>query len=219
MDIIEEFRAGVTACLRSWSALSTAVDSGWGGGARESQAKADELRRTIFEIMDGSKCPPPNFDLLDLADNLAIYIEEEFSVTLEDGSERQVAEVLFRMYEGCCNGDPTLARQMVAHAESAVAYKSQFPVQLQSSELDDDDEDMVDSQNDPQNVPQLAVNPLTPSMIPADYNAQSLFGPAKNAPVSTGPSRQLGEAAPQKPADEMDDDGFAAVKPKTKRRN
>lgn len=66
-NAIEEFRAGVTACLRSWSALRTAVESGWGGGERESQGKADDLRKSIFDIMDGSQCPLPNFDEQDLA--------------------------------------------------------------------------------------------------------------------------------------------------------
>lgn len=66
-NAMEEFQAGVTACLRSWSALRTAVQSGWGGGERESQAKADDLRKNIFDIMDGSRCPIPNFDIQDLA--------------------------------------------------------------------------------------------------------------------------------------------------------
>lgn len=66
-DAMEEFRAGVTACLRSWSALRTAVESGWGGGERESQVKADTLRTNIFDIMNGSQCPLPNFDVQDLA--------------------------------------------------------------------------------------------------------------------------------------------------------
>jgi pre-rRNA-processing protein TSR2 len=223
MSAIEEFRAGVTACLRSWSAFRTAVESGWGGGARESQDKADELRRSIFQLMDGSKCPPPNFDIYDLADNLAIYIEEEFSVTLEDKSELQVAEAIFNMYEGCCNGDPTFARQMVAHAESAIGFNTQFPVQVQTTEHDDDDdEDMVDSQTQSQNTPQLALNPpVNSTVIPTDYNSQPLFGSAILMPVSTAPVRQLGDTAPEQPTNtpiEMDEDGFASVKPKGRRR-
>jgi pre-rRNA-processing protein TSR2 len=221
---MEEFRAGVTACLRSWSAFRTAVESGWGGGARECQEKADELRRSIFRIMDGSKCPLPNFDITDLADNLAIYVEEEFSVTLEDKSELQVAEAIFNMYEGCCNGDPTFARQMVAHADSAIGFNSQFPVQVQTTEHDDeDDEDMVDSQTQTQHTPQLALNPPVNSMvIPTDYNAQPLFGTAIPVHVSTAPVRQLGDTAPEQSMNtpiEMDDDGFASVKPKGRRRN
>lgn len=220
MSSIEEFRAGVTACLRSWSALRAAVESGWGGGERESQAKADELRRNILDIMDGSKCPIPNFELHDLADNLAIYLEEEFSVTLEDSSELQVAEAIFNMYDGCCKGDPTFARQMVAHAESAVGFNAQFPVQVQTTEHDED-EDMVDSaQNLTQNSSQVALNPAANSMAdPVQYNTQPLFGAARKVPVSTAPVRQLGESVPPEPAAEveMDEDGFAPVKSKGRR--
>jgi pre-rRNA-processing protein TSR2 len=66
-NAIEEFRGGVTACLRSWSALRTAVESGWGGGERESQTKADDLRNSILDIMDGSQNPIPHFEREDLA--------------------------------------------------------------------------------------------------------------------------------------------------------
>ena len=117
---MDDFRAGVTACLRSWSALRTAVESGWGGNVRESQNKAEELRRNIFDIMDGSKCPIPNFTVDDLQDNLAIYLEEEFSVTLEDNSEKQVAETIFTMYEQCCSGDVTFARHILSLADTAI---------------------------------------------------------------------------------------------------
>jgi pre-rRNA-processing protein TSR2 len=74
MSAIDEFRAGVTACLRSWSALRTAVESGWGGGEKQSQAKAEDLRQNIFNLLDGQKFPPSS-DATDLADNLAIYME------------------------------------------------------------------------------------------------------------------------------------------------
>ena len=208
---IEDFKAGVTACLRSWSALRTAVESGWGGGERESQAKADELRRSIFDIMNGSQYPIPNFDEQDLADNFAIYLEEEFSVTLEDDSEKQVAETIFRMYEQCSRGDTSLARQMVVQADNVVAFNAQFPVQIQSTEHDnDDDEDMVDT-------PDLVVANCAqiPSMeIPADYSSKPLFGDERTVPVPTGPVRQLGEKLESVQEVEMDDDGFAPVKPK-----
>ena len=110
INVMEEFRAGVTTTLRSWSALRAAVESGWGGV--ESQAKAEYLQDHIYQIMDG-KCFPPNMDIMDLEDDLAIYMEEEFSVMLEDGSEKQVADVLWHMYEGCYRGDVTLAHQVV----------------------------------------------------------------------------------------------------------
>ena len=226
--MLDEFHAGVTACLRSWSALRTAVESGWGGGVRESQEKAEQIRRTILEIMDGRACPIPNFSMEDLSDELAIYMEEEFSVTLEDDSEKQVAEAIFKMYEGCYRGDPTLARHMVAQAESAVVLSTQFPVQVQTTEHDDDDDDdqMIDaeptgSEYDPAIPLANPVNPPTAMMeLPADYTTAPLFGPMKQLPSApTVQMRQLGEAVVEEPAVEVDDDGFAPVKPKGRRRN
>jgi len=211
---MDEFRAGVTACLRSWSALRTAVESGWGGGERESQAKAEELRRSIFDIMNGSQCPIPNFDQIDLADELAIYLEEQFSVTLEDDSEKQVAEAIFRMYETCASGDTSIARQTVAHASNAVAFSSQFPVQLQTTEHDDDDDEMTD-QPEVSTVGQASAA----TQILADYNSKPLFGEAKMVTGVTTSVRQLGERdASIEAVTEMDEDGFAPVKPKGRRK-
>jgi pre-rRNA-processing protein TSR2 len=156
-------------------------------------------------------------------------MEEEFSVTLEDDSERQVADTIFKMYEDCYKGDPTLARQLVSNAESAVAFNSQFPVQLQTTEHDDDDddddEDMVDgsaaeSASSTSNPPLLTTAamqqeiPLVPS-IPTGYIDQPLFGTGafKKPAVPSGPVRQLGQTIREEtpPEVEMDEDGFAPV--------
>lgn len=215
MSTIEEFRAGVTACLRSWSALRTAVESGWGGGERESQAKAEDLRQNIFNLLDGTKFPP-SCDVLDLADSLAIFLEEEFSVTLEDKSEQQVAETILKMYEGCHKGDPTLCRQMVAHAEGAISLTSQYPVQIQTTEHDDDDDDkdMTDTGDKNQSI---SIGAAAPTI--ASFSEQPLFGPPKKAQAPLAPVRQLGESAPAQPTVEVDDDGFAPVQSKGRRRN
>jgi pre-rRNA-processing protein TSR2 len=216
MTTIEEFQAGVTACLRSWSALRTAVDSGWGGGERESQAKAEGLRQHIFELMDGKKFPPSCSDM-DLADGLAIYLEEEFSTTVEDHSEQQVADVMFRMYEGLYKGDGSLCRQILSSAEGAIAYNTQFPVQIQTTEHDDDeDEDMTGTQGGVQNS---SLAPAGETATPfSNYLDQPLFGTALKDTAPSGPARQLGEGASSEPIVEVDDDGFAAVKPKGRRR-
>lgn len=207
INVMEEFRAGVTATLRSWSALRAAVESGWGGV--ETQAKAEYLREHIYQIMDGT-CFPPNMDIIDLEDNLAIYLEEEFSVVLEDGSEKQVADVLWRMYEGCYRGDVTLARQTVEIARRAEAALAAFPVKVQNPEQDDDDEmDTIDA----------ALETVSQSTAAQEYAAGSLFGTAKKVPAAPPqPVRQLGDAAPEKPQVEVDDDGFAPVQTKGRNR-
>mmetsp|Transcript_27551 Transcript_27551/g.75192 ORF Transcript_27551/g.75192 Transcript_27551/m.75192 type:complete len:251 (-) Transcript_27551:2415-3167(-) len=223
-----EFQAGVTACLVSWSALRTAVESGWGGGERESQKKAEDLRCHIFSKFDG-RFPLANYEAFDLADDLAIYIEEEFSVTLQDDSERQLAETIFRLYEYCLKGDPSSARQMVAQAAGAVALSSQFPVRVQTTEHDDDDEEMESNESSTaagtlahtgtMQTPtqQLIQNPMIPPNL-ADYIDQPMFGKAKKKEInSVGPIRQLGEKDSESVV-EMDEDGFAPVKKGNRRR-
>lgn len=125
-----------------------------------------------------------------------------------------MAEAIFRMYETCAQGDTSFARQMVAHADSAVTFNSQFPVQLQTTEHDedDDDEDMPDEHNRSGQL-QTSVQAAAAIHIPSDYNTKPLFGEALKVPLNSGPVRQLGEQTePVKETVEMDDDGFAPVK-------
>jgi pre-rRNA-processing protein TSR2 len=207
---MDEFRAGVTACLRSWSALRTAVQSGWGGV--DSLAKAEFLRQHILEF-DFSA-----MDCMDLEDNLAIFMEEEFSVVLEDDSERQLAETIWRMYEQCQQGDTTLARQMVAMAETALAQVAEYPVQVQSTECDDDDDD--DEAMETDEAPTL-VPAVSGTLSAREYANQYLFGPPRGSQLPTvpeGPVRQLGEAAPPAPEPEMDEDGFMTVTTKGRKK-
>ena len=217
ITMMDEFRAGLTACLRSWSPFRTAVESGWGGG--ESLSKAEDLRKNILEHMDGSAFPPARLTVDDLEDNLAIYLEEEFSVTLEDGSERQIAECLWRMYEGCSKGDPSLAREIVALSEKALVASAAYPVQIQSAEQDEDDDDDEAMEG---NAPQLTAVPAPATVVNArDYANQYLFGqpPKEKVFVSTGPVRQLGDATPVTQEIQVDDDGFAPVVKNNRRKN
>ena len=229
--LYDEFRAGLTACLRSWSALRAAVEGGWGG--HESLAKAEDLRRNILQHLDGSSFPPRSITIDDLEDNLAIYLEEEFCVMLEDNSERQVADSIWRMYEECMvKGDATLARQLVQAANGVLQQSTAFPVKVQSQEEDDDDadddmemdDDAIDQGMSDDVAPPLVAMPIPPMTNPAEYAAQNLFGPpskpaaARNHPEK--PVRQLGEAeAAPEPAVPVDEDGFAPVVKRKGRRN
>jgi pre-rRNA-processing protein TSR2 len=244
-QMVDEFRAGVTACLRSWSALRTAVDQTWGGP--DSAAKAEELRSSLLQHFDFRACPIKSLTLDDLEDNLAIYMEEEYSVVLEDASERQVADTIWRMYEACFRGDLTMARQVVEMAESALQVSSSNPSQIQSAMEDsDDDGDDVDGGDDNDNddadmmddesvgggvqaAPLVSTLPLMDAahrwpaegMTASEYAAQPLFGPmARRRQLAPGDEkvRQLGEPAPPVAAPiEVDEDGFASVSAKSRK--
>lgn len=180
------------------------------------------LRGNIYDFFNGSKCHSSNHDVFDLADNLAIFLEEEFSVTLEDDSDHQVASSIFKMYEDCHSGNFALARDMVNQANNAMALSSQFPMQLQTSEHEDDeDEDMII-----ESTTTNCIDTLQPkrnsqehskaAFVIDDFIQQPLFGkPVKETNIrSNKPTRQLGEVVVEEKPIEMDEEGFAPVRRK-----
>ena len=200
-----EFQAGVTAVLRSWPALKTAVESGWGGSL--SNDKAEFLRSHILNCFDYTKAKP-SVDSYTLEDDLAIYMEEEFSVTVEDDSEKQLAQLLYNMYEKCGNGDFSLAREVVEKANQAASIASK-PVVQSNGELDEDSDDEMETTTTP--TPTGASSSMN---IAQEYAGNFLFGAPstqQQQPEDLPPPRQLGETAPEKSEIEVDDDGFATV--------
>mmetsp|Transcript_33263 Transcript_33263/g.59907 ORF Transcript_33263/g.59907 Transcript_33263/m.59907 type:complete len:246 (-) Transcript_33263:145-882(-) len=227
-----DFQAGVTAALRSWSALRTAVEQQWGGTG--SASKAEELRSNIFTFFDGTT-PNPKMTLDELEDNLFGYIEEEFGVVLEDGSERQVADLICRMYEMCAKGDSALAREVVQNAIKAEELLQQSNVKtvIQSGEDGDEDDDMDDDSDvegdaagtnttmegetvgQQQPVQVMMMNGAAEN-VALTYASETLFGGPPKPKKDLPPPRQLGDLEPEKPQPVVDDDGFAAVATKRK---
>lgn len=218
-----EFQAGVTATLRSWSALRTAVEQSWGGA--ESAAKADDLRSNIFTFFDGSVSSKPKMSQEELEDNLLGYMEEEFGVVLEDESEREVADLIWRMYELCGRGDVRLAREVVQNAiraEDAIRQsnvKSVIKSEDDDDMEEDDDSDVEEEETGNSSVPQQQQQLMQANNNMAQtYASGNLFeDPSKPKKVATlPPPRQLGEAEPEKSQPVVDDDGFAPVVTKKK---
>jgi len=196
--------------LRSWHPLKTAVESQWGG--HETSLKAEELRKSIFDTFDFTKKP---MDASELEEELFAYMEEEFSVVLEDGSEREVSRLICEMYDGCRAGNVALARETVSRAEQLLAdenYNKHKGVVVTEGELDEDDDDetMMDCTASSSDHPTGA----------EAYAQGMLFGGGGLPQVKEGPPpRQLGEVPVEKAPIEMDDDGFAPVTSKKGRRN
>jgi len=204
--------------------------------------KAEFLRTHIYAQFDYSKCKASSnnkdsngaaMDQYDLEDALAIYMEEEYSIVLEDDSERQVALCIVQMYESCGTGDFSLSRGTIQKANEATAATgakgtgnggTKAVVQT-DGELDEesDDEDM--------NMNHAAASTATPAPAAVstatsaeEYAKEWLFGPPPRehgmAPKEGPPPRQLGEIAPeqaQAQTELVDDDGFMTVSTKKKR--
>ena len=178
-----EFQAGVTEALRAWSALRTAVENEWGG--IESRQKAEFLRNYIFESFDYG-LSKAKIDMSELEDNLAIYMEEEFSITLEDDSEKQLAQLIWQLYQSCGKGDFSLSRQTVANSSNVPSSNEKATVQCDS---DDSDDEMETSK---------------PNFQPSQY----LFGVPHG---EVDPNAPKPKPRQPKPAPIVDDDGFTMV--------
>jgi len=259
---VTDFLAGVTATLRGWSAFRTAVCNEWGG--IRSKEYAENLRTRIIECFvecnvegvinnnNGSNnninhhtsfLKKPQITIENLEDAMFSYLEEEYSLVLEDNSEKEVSSLLFQMYEQCSKGDSTLAKQVVNDWRMAnnskesnssnnnngkVMVKTEGEMDEDSSD-DDDDMDLCEtavvSENNSSTNGVVGVNGeysnMLSSISTAEFASEYLFG-TPNGIVEThedGPVRQLGEAPPAKIQPELDDDGFAMVSTKRKGKN
>lgn len=148
----DEFAAGVTACLRTWSALRTAVEHGW----TTSSGIEEQIRSTILSCFDGiSRIPQkPLSTLYDLEDYLFAMMEDYYSVVLEDNSEQQIAETIMTLYDQCCfYHHYELSRQLVSVAMRNFGANHPPPTStgavglptesILPSDSDSDDDDMV----------------------------------------------------------------------------
>jgi pre-rRNA-processing protein TSR2 len=201
------------------------VQHEWGGS--ESASKAEDLRSNIFTFFDGSSSNP-KMPQEELEDNLLAYMEEEFGVVLEDNSEREIAGLICRMYQQCGRGDVTLVREVMEKVMKGQDQLNQHGLKsvIQSGDADmdesssdeeegDDDEMATEEQS---NIPAVNTAPQNNPASLEEYVSANLFGGPPKPKKDLPPPRQLGEAEPEKPQPELDDDGFAPVMRKGKGR-
>ena len=203
-----------------------AVQREWGGS--DSASKAEDLRSNIFTFFDGSS-PSPKMSQEELEDNLLSYMEEEFGVVLEDNSEREIADLICRMYQQCGRGECTLVREVMANATKAEEALKQQNLKslIQSGDADmedssdDEDEDGEDDEMEmgtEEQKAQVGQQTSHNNMSLEEYVSNNLFGGPPKPKNDLPPPRQLGEPEPEKPQPEIDDDGFAMVPTRKGRR-
>lgn len=181
----------------------------WGGS--ESTSKAEDLRTNIFTFFDGSS-PNPKMTQEELEDNLLSYMEEEFGVVLEDNSEREIAELICRMYQQCGRGECELVREVVANSIKADEQltRQNFKSLIQSGNASMDDSSEEEDGEGQDAEMEGAPEEQQPTSL-EEYVHRTLFGSPSKPKKELPPPRQLGEPEPQKPQPQLDDDGFAVV--------
>ena len=205
------------------------------------------MRSNIFHYYhDGNSTKTKIMDAYELEDNLLFYMEEEFGVVLEDGSEVEIANLICTMYEACVGrGDVTLAQSVVQNAMRAeeamkasnvtsVFQSGQEDIEDEESCNDDDeydDDEMMEEDCDIQEVGDGNINQeqeasmqlMNDGQIESRISMEQIFasgslfaGPPTKPKKELPPPRQLGEPEPEKPQPVVDEDGFAMVPTKKK---
>ncbi|KAJ2688932.1 rRNA accumulation- protein [Coemansia sp. RSA 1285] len=124
----EAFIEGVDHVLAKWTALELAVQNGWGG--RRSREKRDTMVDEIVEYFDqqvrkktaavGAVAVEPT----DVEELLLQVMDEDFSVMLEDQSEKEVARLLCTIFAECRAGNFETVDRMADEREAKGAADS-----------------------------------------------------------------------------------------------
>ncbi|KAJ1815468.1 rRNA accumulation- protein [Coemansia sp. RSA 2598] len=99
----EAFIEGVDHILAKWTALSLAVANSWGGP--DSEDKRDNMVDEIVEYFDGITSKKQAAEPTDLEELLLDIMDEDFTISLEDGSEKEVSKKLITIYNECRVGN------------------------------------------------------------------------------------------------------------------
>ncbi|KAJ2374396.1 rRNA accumulation- protein [Coemansia sp. RSA 2607] len=99
----EAFIEGVDHVLEKWTALSLAVTNMWGG--EKTKEKRDNMVDEIVEHFDGIAAKKKTPEATDLEDMLLDIMDEDFNISLEDQSEKEVAKILITIYNECRTGN------------------------------------------------------------------------------------------------------------------
>jgi pre-rRNA-processing protein TSR2 len=131
------FVEGTAIILSTWTALRIAVQNEFGGP--DSQAKADWLVQAIVEHFDAEG---KGVEVEDLEDILLDVMAREFQVSLEDESEREMANLLFNLYRQCITGNTTLLESLRERQKKALATSLDDICHYEGSDDSGDDDVM-----------------------------------------------------------------------------
>ncbi|KAF9896407.1 hypothetical protein BX616_007518 [Lobosporangium transversale] len=140
------FREGVQYLFYSWTALKLAVDGEWGG--HDSEDKRDWFIDTIVDYFGQHG---KNVDTFDLEDILVQIMNDEFSILLEDQSERHIAKVLEQLFQECTHGKYDLVQTLKQDSQKVSGALKDSKSQKQNQGDDDDSSDDDDGDDNESN--------------------------------------------------------------------
>ncbi|KYR00840.1 hypothetical protein DLAC_02895 [Tieghemostelium lacteum] len=155
------FDQAVTRIFKEWTALQLALSHQWGGNA--SLEKAEEMRQDILDLfVDNQRVYPDQIEKI-----LDECLSQDLNTVAEDGSYKQVANMIIQSYVFCVNNQ---MMELVA----LLGPETQSAVQncVGTGVNDDDDESIDDdSQDDDMMVDDSNSNNNTNNNNNNNYNA------------------------------------------------
>eukprot|EP00617_Octactis_speculum_P009523 CAMPEP_0185796838 /NCGR_PEP_ID=MMETSP1174-20130828/161298_1 /TAXON_ID=35687 /ORGANISM="Dictyocha speculum, Strain CCMP1381" /LENGTH=192 /DNA_ID=CAMNT_0028492231 /DNA_START=12 /DNA_END=590 /DNA_ORIENTATION=- len=138
------FVAAVQRVFARWSLLRLAIDMGWGDG--NGQQNVQEMMEKSLTMMQKKR----NVDADALEDMFMSFISDRFHVVAEDGSPREVSQLLTTLHKQCATGDLALAQQILAQpipaaGEGAAKCVEDMQETGSFNGSDSEDEDMTDA--------------------------------------------------------------------------
>ena len=214
---LESFKVAGRRVFDSWTALTLAVEHGWGG--RNSRAKKEEFFVNVMEMIAYENWSPNNpDDVREVADGLDDFLVDSFSTNCEDKSHEEIAKLLIDLCERAKKGDHSLAEH-VMRTEAADWNKcggrdeTQFvdgdthaPISMAEAATRDDIDD--DSDDGMAEVGPVGA-PVGPSNAPMFDEHGNFLGDGTQKP------KKVKEAPPPP---EIDADGFETVQTGRRRR-
>ncbi|CAI5468011.1 unnamed protein product [Closterium sp. Yama58-4] len=139
------FREGVRLVFARWTALQLAVENQWGGG--RSAEKAQHMQADLVHFCYSKRGAVYSDELEEWLDEATV---KDFSMEVEDGSLREVADKIVEVFKACRDGNFTLVQQL-QEAEAAAAAKGRRAA-LQQSRAANRNADSDDSDSDVEEV-------------------------------------------------------------------
>lgn len=144
------FARGVISILSLWPAMRLAVDQGWGGP--ESAQKRRWLSSVIVDAFEELQAPNEEY----VEEILLQVMEDEFEVSLEDGSAQLVARDIVKLWHEVNAG----SLDALLKLESQAVLHSGKRVEVVEGPADDSDwEDESDSAEEAQSGEEIVLQP------------------------------------------------------------
>eukprot|EP00914_Ancora_sagittata_P023681 GHVO01046713.1.p2 GENE.GHVO01046713.1~~GHVO01046713.1.p2 ORF type:complete len:152 (-),score=28.01 GHVO01046713.1:1122-1577(-) len=114
---VAAYEEGVAHIINNWTALTLAVEHGWGG--RDSQKKRSFfISHVLTEVCPFTGKASCGNDRDTLADLMADYLSEKFNMDLDDDSDLEVANWILKLKESLTKGDATVVQRIGTHTPS-----------------------------------------------------------------------------------------------------